>query len=73
MPKIKMNRTEYQGLVVTQDQHDELMNQPVSDVLRFVPAGSKYVMQAKLPEMGMYHRRFMGKTPKSAASRIGSG
>ena len=64
MPKVKMNRTEYQGLVVTQDQHDELMNQPVSDVLRFVPAGSKYVMQAKLPEMGMYHPEIYGEKPE---------
>jgi len=59
-----MNRTEYQGLVVTQDQHDELMNQPVSDVLRFVPAGSKYVMQAKLPEKGMYHPEIYGEKPE---------
>ncbi len=63
MPKVKMNRTEYQGLVVTQDQYNELMNQPVSDVLRFVPAGSKYVMQAKLPEMGMYHPEIYGDNP----------
>ena len=65
MPELRNLNTNYKGLEITQEEYQELMEQPVADMLRFVPAGDRYIIQGKLPETGMYDSSIYGERPES--------
>lgn len=54
MPPPKMRNVNYHGLLLDQGEIEALQEQPISEILRFETRGDSTVMQAKLPETGLY-------------------